>query len=86
MHLITLTLLDSEVRGVDPERITEILRASAEPADRIEHLRTLGGPDRYELAVFLLADTASQARTTARQFCERAIATDPALRNHRLAP
>ncbi|GIG60998.1 hypothetical protein Lfu02_53700 [Longispora fulva] len=84
MHLVTLALVHPDPAELEPSTVTEILWSHTTPADGVEHVRTRVRSDRYDIAVFLIADGEEQALATARDLCDRAVAASPILRSCRL--
>ncbi|MBT2449920.1 hypothetical protein J7F03_23160 [Streptomyces sp. ISL-43] len=64
---------------LDPNLLTDVLWACAEPADRPEHLTVLTGDGRADLVLYSLADSAQAARAAALHGVRRALATSPLL-------
>ncbi|MFI5761898.1 hypothetical protein [Streptomyces sp. NPDC051563] len=64
---------------LNPNLLTDVLWAYAEPADRPEHLTVLTGEGRADLVVYSLAESAQEARSGALHLVRRALSTSPLL-------
>lgn len=68
-------------RDVDPETLSRVIRAHAQPDDRLQHVRSGSGPEvgSAGIVLFANADSLLNAVITARRLCDRAIEACPEL-------
>ncbi|WP_424533462.1 hypothetical protein ACOZ38_24245 [Sphaerisporangium viridialbum] len=81
--MATLTLTATETaarRWLEAELVTDILWATAVPADYLEHLHSEASPDRVDLTFFHRSPGPAQANAAAVRLCRRALDNSPALR------
>ncbi|WP_158754505.1 hypothetical protein [Streptomyces sp. NRRL F-2580] len=78
---MTLVLLsappDRPVRRVDRHFVTDVIRATAVPADRLEHLYAGSAEGRLDSALFFLAAGAEEAASAGERIVRRALAVAP---------
>ncbi|MFC4045706.1 hypothetical protein ACFO1B_45465 [Dactylosporangium siamense] len=65
---------------MEPDLIAELLWLQVLQADRIEHIRARAGPEGFRVALFVNAESATEAQTAVQHFCRRAITNNPQLR------
>ncbi|WP_405437407.1 hypothetical protein OG373_09405 [Streptomyces avidinii] len=84
MHLV-MTLLslsaptDQPARLLDRNLVTDVIRATASPADRLEHVYARSAEGRLDIALFLLATDPQHASSTAAGIITRALTRSPTL-------
>ncbi|MEV7442683.1 hypothetical protein AB0O22_16240 [Streptomyces sp. NPDC091204] len=87
---MTLVLLsappDQPVRRVDRHLVTDVIWATAVPADRLEHVYAGCAEGRLDIALFLLAAGAEEAAPAGERIVRRALAVAPALAGWRIDP
>ncbi|MGW6706914.1 hypothetical protein ACWGDE_18750 [Streptomyces sp. NPDC054956] len=64
---------------LDPNLLSDVLWACAEPDDRTQHLTVMTRDGRADLVLYFLAESTEAARTAALHGVRRAIATSPML-------
>ncbi|MFD6890263.1 hypothetical protein [Streptomyces sp. NPDC059957] len=84
MHL-ALTLIslapppEHPERHVDRHQVTDIIWASAAPADRLEHVYARSAEGRLDIALYLFANTAEHAAESGQRLMRKVLAGAPAL-------
>jgi hypothetical protein len=85
MYALAVTVApgpDAVHRDLDPEVLDTVIRASALPGDRLQHVRSGTGlleGGAAGIVMFANADSILQAVVTARRLCDRAIDACPEL-------
>ncbi|MEU9165444.1 hypothetical protein AB0D29_34845 [Streptomyces sp. NPDC048424] len=87
MTLVSLSAPpDHPVRRVDRHLVTDVIWATAAPADRLEHVYARSAEGRLDIALFLLAAGAEEAASAGGRIVRRALAGAPALAGWRTDP
>ncbi|MEV6924293.1 hypothetical protein AB0M46_07255 [Dactylosporangium sp. NPDC051485] len=77
MHWVNLAIapgLEARLRSLTSARAVELLRRTAVDGDQLEHISARAGPDRLHVGLFFRTPSGN-----ARDFCRRALATQPEL-------
>lgn len=80
MTLLSLSApTDHPARLLDRNLVTDVIWATASPADRLEHVYARSAEGRLDIALFLLAADPQQASSTAAGIITRALTGSPTL-------
>lgn len=66
-------------RHIDRHQVTDIIWATAAPADRLEHVYARSEEGRLDIALFLLANTEEHAAQSGHRIIRKVLAGAPAL-------
>lgn len=87
MFMATATLVATDAaphRMLEAAAVTDIVWASARPADRLEHVHAQSRPGRIELTFFHRTREPAEAVSTAGEICLRVLKTSPPLAHWRI--